>query len=150
MQYMPPISERVEGLASWEDTTPALRHAAQDAVRASPDNPFVQAVRYCREIHCSEDNAFPEKIVVDWERAKLEAAIGLSYEQGRNMVAWFYELQQVVSDKLEGSFYCDDFILFEVRDGRRIVIASSFIDEFTFDGVLPGDQDRIKLYDRPS
>lgn len=116
----------------WSDATPALRRAADEAVRASGLDPAEQAAALCRAMRCGEDDGLPTADEAAWQRAKLEAMTRLADETGRRIVAYFFEPQQVVGVGAGMGFYSDDFILVETVGSARVVISSSFCDDFEF------------------
>ena len=116
----------------WNDATPALRIAADEAVRASGLDPAEQAAALCRAMRCGEDDGLPAAEEAAWQRAKLEALTRLADEAGRRIVAYFFEPQQVVGVGAGMGLYSDDYILVETVGNVRMVIASSFCDDFEF------------------
>ena len=116
----------------WNDTTPALRMAADEAVRASGLDPVEQTAALCRAMRCGEDDGLPTADEAAWQRAKLEALTGLANQSGRRIIAYFFETQQIVGNLAGRGLYDDDYILVEFVGDARLVIASSFCDDFEF------------------
>ena len=117
---------------AWNDTTPVLRMAADEAVRASGLDAAEQAAALCRAMRCGEGDELPCADKAAWQRAKLEALTRLADESGRRIVAFFFEPQEVVGVGAWIGSYSDDYILVETVRDVRMVVASSFCDDFEF------------------
>lgn len=116
----------------WKDTPAALRIAADEAVRASGQDPAELAASLCRAMRCGEDDALLGPDQIAWLRAKLEAVTRLARERGRTVVAHFFQPLWTVGVGACAGFYSEDFILVETVDGKRFVVDSSFGDDFVF------------------
>lgn len=116
----------------WKDTPAALRIAADEAVRASGQDPTEQAAALCRAMRCGEDDALLAAEDIAWLRAKLEAVTRLAHERGRTVVAYFFQPLWTVGVGAYAGFYSEDYILVETVGDRRIVIDSTFHDDFDF------------------
>ena len=117
---------------AWNDTTPVLRMAADEAVRASGLDAAEQAAALCRAMRCGEGDELPCADKAAWQRAKLEALTRLADENGRRIIAYFFEMHCIIGVRAGMGFYCDDYILVEFVEDTRVVIASSFCDDFEF------------------
>jgi len=116
----------------WKDPTPVLEMAADEAVRASGLDPVEQAAVLCRAMRVGEDDGLPTADEAAWQRAKLEALTRLADENGRRIIAYFFEMHCIIGVRAGMGFYCDDYILVEFVEDTRVVIASSFCDDFEF------------------
>ena len=116
----------------WKDTPAALRIAADEAVRASGQDPAALAASLCRAMRCGEDDALLGPDDIAWLRAKLEAVTRLAREQGRTLVAHLFQPLWTVGIGACAGFYSEDYIVVETVGIERTVIASSFCDDFEF------------------
>lgn len=131
------FAERVRRHRVWENTSPALRIAADEVVRASGEDVATQAAALCRALRLGEDDDLPGADEVAWLRAKLEAVTRIAKERGRTIIAYFFEPLWVIGVDAGLGLSSDDYILSERIGQKSQVIASSFCDVFQFSQARP-------------
>ena len=120
----------------WETVAPSIRMQAYKEVRACKMDIAYQAGVLCRVLRIAESGGYPSLRDAGPIRARLEAAVRVAGERGRKIAVHYYQLRRTVGVKVAEGMpapEADGFILTEhLKGGERIVIASSFSDEFDF------------------